>query len=118
SGAIPRRTPRSSEWMSHTTVPIRRYHKRLAWELFGWPSDSLLERLEEFFEERGAPVRHQVSPLADAESGERLTARGFRPVALSNVLFLDIRIVWDGKWSYDPSILVWEASQNEEEKWL
>ncbi len=92
--------------------------KTIGLGLFGWPSDALLERLEQFFEERGAPVRHQVSPLAGAEIGERLAARGFRPVALSNVLFLDIHIVWDGKWSYDPSILVWEASQHEEEKWL
>ena len=49
-----------------------------------------LDRIERFFEERGAPVWHEVSPLADPSTLGLLTGRGYRPIELSNVLFRPI----------------------------
>ncbi len=46
----------------------------------------VLNELERFFLERGAPVHHEVSPLADPDLLPRLNARGYRPVELSSVL--------------------------------
>jgi len=41
------------------------------------PTASDLERLEAFFTERGAPVFHEVSPLADPAVVPLLNARGY-----------------------------------------
>ena len=49
-----------------------------------------LDRIEQFFQTRGAPVAHEVSPLADPSTLGLLTARGYRPIELSNVLFRPI----------------------------
>ncbi len=46
-----------------------------------------LEALEVFFSTRGAPVYHEVSPLAGASHLELLGRRGYRPVELTSVLF-------------------------------
>ena len=45
-----------------------------------------LAALEAFFEERGAEVFHEVSPLAGLELLPRLAGRGFRPVELTSVM--------------------------------
>lgn len=47
--------------------------------------DSLAE-IEAFFTERGAPVMHEVSPLAGIETFALLAERGYRPNDLSTVL--------------------------------
>ena len=49
-----------------------------------------LDRIERFFEERDAPVWHEVSPLSDPSTLGLLTGRGYRPIELSNVLFRPI----------------------------
>jgi GNAT superfamily N-acetyltransferase len=46
-----------------------------------------LDEIERFFRDRGAPVFHEVSPLADASALGRLTARGYRPVEFTSVLY-------------------------------
>jgi Acetyltransferase (GNAT) domain len=46
-----------------------------------------LDRIESFFAERGAPVFHEVSPLADLQLLPLLGERGYRPVELSSVLY-------------------------------
>jgi hypothetical protein len=50
-----------------------------------------LEVLEEFFKERGAPVFHEVSPLADLSLLALLNERGYQPVEFTSVLFRPIR---------------------------
>lgn len=47
---------------------------------------AVLETLETFFSERGAPVYHEVSPLASAVI-PLLVARGYQPVEFTNVLY-------------------------------
>jgi hypothetical protein len=49
------------------------------------PAD--LAALENFFSERGAPVFHEISPLADFALLHLLGERGYRPVEFTSVLF-------------------------------
>ncbi len=49
-------------------------------------SDGQLDKLERFFLDRGSPVFHEVSPLMEPTLLGRLTARGYHPIELSNVL--------------------------------
>lgn len=43
-----------------------------------------LETIERFFQEHGAPVFHEVSPLADASLLNLLNERGYRPIEFSS----------------------------------
>jgi GNAT superfamily N-acetyltransferase len=56
-----------------------------------------MERIEEFFRERKAPVLHEVSPLGDAGLVAMLNERGYQPVELSSVLFLPLQERVPGK---------------------
>jgi hypothetical protein len=49
-----------------------------------------LDRLESFFAERGAPVFHEVSPLADAATIALLCERGYQPFEFTSVLYRPI----------------------------
>ncbi|MBS1793120.1 MAG: GNAT family N-acetyltransferase [Acidobacteria bacterium] len=55
--------------------------------LFDEVTERELERIESFFGERGAPVLHEVSPLADPALLPLLGARGYRPVELTSVMY-------------------------------
>ena len=52
------------------------------------PSD--LDQLERFFRERGAPVNHEVSPLADAGLSALVSGRGYRPTEFTSVMYRPI----------------------------
>lgn len=54
------------------------------------PSAGELALLEAFFEERHAPVLHEISPFSDRRLPEELSKRGYRPRELTNVLFLPL----------------------------
>jgi len=56
--------------------------------LFQMPTASDMDRLEAFFKQREAPVFHEVCPLADKGLLPMLNQRGYRPVELSQVMFL------------------------------
>jgi hypothetical protein len=58
--------------------------------LFEAPTAADLDRIEAFFRERGAPVYHEVSPLADPALLSMLPDRGYRPVELTSVLYLPL----------------------------
>ena len=49
-----------------------------------------LDAIEAFYAERGAPVFHEVSPIADPALPALLTARGYRPFEFSSVLYRPI----------------------------
>ncbi|HEY9402168.1 MAG TPA: GNAT family N-acetyltransferase [Pyrinomonadaceae bacterium] len=51
-----------------------------------------MEALENFFRERGAPVFHEVSPLASEGLLTLLGERGYRPVELTSVMFRPISL--------------------------
>jgi hypothetical protein len=54
------------------------------------PADEDLDRIEAFFVERGAPVYHEVSPLADEKLVPMLNARGYRPFEFTSVMYQPI----------------------------
>jgi hypothetical protein len=49
-----------------------------------------LERIEKFFQERGAPVFHEVSPLADPTIFPILNQRGYQPCEFTTILYRSI----------------------------
>lgn len=49
-----------------------------------------MEKLEEFFHQRGAHVHHEVSPIADASLLALLNERGYQPIELTSVMFRPI----------------------------
>ncbi|AYA38759.1 hypothetical protein D3Y59_02605 [Hymenobacter oligotrophus] len=55
--------------------------------LFGPVGDAELSKLERFFAERGAPVHHEVSPLADGSLLALLPTRGYVPIEYTSVLY-------------------------------
>lgn len=59
--------------------------------LFQPPTPELLDSIESFFLERGAPVLHEVSPFAGVETFALLCTRGYQPIELSNVLYQPVR---------------------------
>jgi GNAT superfamily N-acetyltransferase len=50
-------------------------------------SPATLDVMERFFLDRGAPVFHEVSPLAGVSALDLLCVRGYRPVEISSVLY-------------------------------
>ena len=55
--------------------------------LFDEITNVQMHRLESFFTERGAPVLHEISPLADPSLLPLLSERGYHPIEFSNVMF-------------------------------
>src|SRR5215475_4825860 len=49
-----------------------------------------MERLEEFFRQRGAHVHHEVSPMADVSLLTLLNERGYQPIELTSVMYRPI----------------------------
>ena len=49
-----------------------------------------LDEIEKFFHARGAPVFHEVSPLADASVLSLLNERGYQPFEFTSVMFRPI----------------------------
>lgn len=55
--------------------------------LFDSVTGAELDLVEAFFRERGAPVFHEVSPLADPRLLTLLTGRGYQPIELTSVMY-------------------------------
>ena len=51
-----------------------------------------LDVLEKFFIDRGGPVFHEVSPMADLSILELLTSRGYEPIELTSVMFRELGV--------------------------
>ena len=52
-----------------------------------------LDRLEAFFKGHGAPVFHEVSPMADMSLLSLLGERGYRPIELTSVMYRPLQNV-------------------------
>ena len=61
-----------------------------------------MEEIEQFFQQRGAGVFHEVCPMADPSVFKQFNERNYRPIEFSNVLYRPI----------DPDLKL-EASRNE-----
>jgi len=55
--------------------------------LFQKVTSADMQRIEEFFQERQAPVFHEVSPLADMDLLGLLNGRGYEPFEFTSVMF-------------------------------
>ena len=82
--------------------------------LFKLPEAADMDRIEAFFERLGAPVLHEVSPMADPALLGILSDRGYRPVELTSVMYLPLA-GWQP--SGDASIDVRLAADAEAEVW-
>ncbi len=49
-----------------------------------------MEKLEEFFQQRGAHVHHEISPMADPSLLTLLGERGYHPIELTSVMYRPI----------------------------
>jgi hypothetical protein len=58
--------------------------------LFEDLSAASLDKIERFFFDCGAPVMHEVSPLAGISTIDLLCARSYRPIELSSVMYQPI----------------------------
>jgi len=58
--------------------------------LFEPVTEAVLDRIEQFFVERGAPVFHEVSPLADPAFIALLNARRYQPIEFTSVMYQPI----------------------------
>jgi hypothetical protein len=58
--------------------------------LFDAVTDTDMDRLETFYKEGGAPVFHEVSPLADPSLMPLLNSRGYQPVELTSVMYREL----------------------------
>ena len=59
--------------------------------LFAAITNSEMQVIEDFFRECGAPVFHEVSPLADAALPILLSERGYQPFEFTSMMFRSIR---------------------------
>ncbi len=76
-----------------------------------------LGRIEQFFRERGAPVFHEVSPLADPALLPLLNERGYQPVEFTSVMFRPVRPGVGLAQPRDESIRVRIVGADEQELW-
>jgi GNAT superfamily N-acetyltransferase len=76
-----------------------------------------LEIIEQFFQQRGAQVFHEVSPLADVALLALLNERGYQPIELTSVMFRPIRRDIHLAGSHNQRIQVRLAQAGEHETW-
>lgn len=85
--------------------------------LFDPITDAEMERLEAFFKKHGAPVFHEVSPLADLSLLNILTARGYQPIELTSVLFRPLENKPALDFELNPRIKTRVIEKGEEKLW-
>ena len=85
--------------------------------LFDPVSPEDMSRVEEFFRERGAPVFHEVSPLAEGALLALLNERGYRPVEFTSVMFRQLRAGPGVAAPRDERISVRAVGEDEHELW-
>jgi len=85
--------------------------------LFAKVTPADMEQLEAFFKENGAPVFHEISPLADLSLLALLNERGYHPMEFTSVMFRPIRRDVRLAASLNERIQVRLACENEQDLW-
>ncbi len=85
--------------------------------MFETVSVSELEQIEAFYQERGAPVHHEISPMADVTLFTLLSERGYHPIELTSVLYRPLSRESDLAISRNDQVQVRIIAQNEQEIW-
>lgn len=76
-----------------------------------------LDALEAFFQEREAPVFHEVSPMADQSILSLLAGRGYRPIELTSVMFRELDTQIAEMRPQDPELSTRIIGNDESELW-
>ena len=85
--------------------------------LFDRITPAEMEVIEEFFRERGAPVFHEVSPLAEVALLAVLNERGYQPIEFTSVMFRPIKRGRESAASRNQRIQVRLIQDDEHELW-
>jgi hypothetical protein len=85
--------------------------------LFQTATAADLERIEEFFRARGAPVFHEVSPLAEPALLPLLCERGYQPAEFTSVMFRPLRPAARFAAGRDEAVRVRVVGEGEHELW-
>lgn len=85
--------------------------------MFEEATDAVLDELEAFFKQRGAPVLHEVSPMADVSLLSLLGRRGYQPFEMSNVLYLPLTPQINLDLKLNPQIKTRIIEPGEEDLW-
>ena len=85
--------------------------------IFEEATNEHLEKLENFFKERNAPVFHEISPMADLSLLSLLKERGYHPIELTSVMYRPIE--WENNLglSLNPKINTRIIEAGEEKLW-
>ncbi len=81
------------------------------------PSAEDFLAIENFFRARGAAIVHEVSPLGDKALLPMLSDRGYRPLELSNVMFLPLGMQGTTADARNDSVRVRQIREDEHELW-
>jgi len=76
-----------------------------------------LNEIEAFFKERGAPVLHEVSPLADASLITLLNERGYQPIEFTSVMYCPLAADINLGVPINPKIVTRIIEAGEEKIW-
>jgi GNAT superfamily N-acetyltransferase len=85
--------------------------------VFDSVTENDFEKLESFFKERGAPVFHEISPLADFSLLPLLSRRGYQPIELTSVMYRIIEKEKELGYEPNPQIQTRIIAPGEEKIW-
>lgn len=85
--------------------------------IFGSTTAEHLDELENFFTSRGAPVFHEVSPMADQALLGLLAERGYAPIELTAVMCQELDPGGKQRESRNPEMTTRLISENEADEW-
>ncbi len=85
--------------------------------LFSETTAEDLDRLESFFQERSAPVCHEVSPLSGLKVTDLLSGRGYRPIEFTSVMYQQLPRGSVPCEPVDPRLQARQMVKGEEEAW-
>jgi GNAT superfamily N-acetyltransferase len=92
------------------------FNKAVALGFGGVPEPDVLDRLEQLFAGRQAPLRCEIATLADPDVARTLTKRGYELVGFENVLALPLRPT--SRFDPVPGVDVQRSGDTEATAWL
>jgi hypothetical protein len=85
--------------------------------IFEETTSEQLDHLEHFFQERGAPVFHEVSPMADPSLLSLLNERGYQPIELTSVMYRPLERNAEPSKAGNPQLTTRAITKDEVDLW-
>ena len=85
--------------------------------IFEEATSAQLAEIETFFTERGAPVFHEISPMADMSILSLLNERGYSPIEMTSVMYRDLTYDFESPTPVNPNISTREINESEADRW-